>query len=65
MTEGNGEYALTDIENSRCALRYVYSFEQNGSPSSQYLLLSIYSPFWIVNRTPDLLLSAFLFLSTL
>ncbi|CBK22988.2 uncharacterized protein [Blastocystis hominis] len=65
VTEGNGEYALTDIENSRCALRYVYSFEQNGSPSSQYLLLSIYSPFWIVNRTPDLLLSAFLFLSTL
>ena len=51
---------MTDIEHSRCALRYVYSFEQNGSPSSQYLLLSIYSPFWIVNRTPDLLLFFFL-----
>lgn len=63
MTEGTGEYALTDIENSRCALRYVYSFEQNAAPSSQYLLLSIYSPFWVVNRTPDLLLSFFAFLS--
>ena len=56
VPEGKGEYELTDLENSRTSVQYQYSTIQKGEDRmSETLLLSVFCPFWVVNRTNETL----------
>lgn len=57
MPEGKGEYPLTDMEESRSVVQYQFVYATSSTtPLSEYLLLELYAPLWVVNRCPDPLL---------
>ena len=48
---------MTDLENSHTCIQYQYSYQRQGEiESSETLLLNVYCPYWVINRTNETLL---------
>lgn len=59
VTEGKGECELADMESNHVSVQYTYaSVSQGGDSLSEVLELSVYSLYWVVNRTKDTLFIA-------
>lgn len=59
VTEGKGECELADMESNHVSVQYAYASVPQGSDSlSEVLELSVYSLYWVVNRTKDTLFIA-------